>query len=790
MHYIDVQRFDHSSANISVDGRVDEPIWSKVAAHDNMKLSIPGTGEPAPLRTDIRLFGTEKGIYISAVMHQPRDTLVRRLTNRDEFIDRDNFGVTLDTTGTGKFAYWFIVALGDSLMDGKVLPERRYSNDWDGPWISKTQEVAEGWSVEMFMPWSMMALANVPGKRDIGFAFSRTVSHYNERYQWPGHSQSSPQFVSALNTLQIEGVKPRKLISVIPYASATVDEARQDDDVRVGADITWKPTPAFEVTAALNPDFGAVEADDVVVNLTALETFFPEKRLFFLEGNEVFETNNRSSSGNNMRIYNAENFATTSRRVFVTDNLPPPISILNTRRIGGTATQAVLPPNVTPARGETDRPTDLLGAAKFTGAVGNFRYGVMSAFEDDVEWIVRDTADREFTLDNDGRDFGVVRALYETTTDNRFSVGYLGTHVAGPVYDATVHSADAHFSSPDGRWGADLQLIRSDVDDISGNGALLDLSFRPDSNNRHTVRLDYMDEEVDISDLGFLRRSDYGAAQYIYTYAQPQPMGFIKTNRGAITLDQRYNISKGQIVDSGIYWRNTATLPGRNTLRTALAYFPERYEDIDSRGNGAYRVDPRVWWDLLLTTNASKLLSFSLGVGGWQEHLGDWTYQLQAGATFRPTDTFNAQFDVKYKHRDGWLVYQGSNNFGAYRGTDWQPSLKFNWFLAPAHQIRFSLQWAGVRVDEEGFFAVPIGDGDLIPAGRTLPSHDFTVSLLTAQLRYRWEIAPLTDLFVVYNRGNTLSSRAHEPFEDLFTNSFEDPVVDALIIKLRYRFSN
>ena len=154
MHYIDVPRLSHGDANIVIDGIVDEAIWQNAPVHDNMLVSNPATGEPATYRTDMRMLATERGLYVSAVMFQPPNTLVRRLTNRDVFIDRDNFGITLDVTGQGKFAYWFIVALGDSMMDGKVLPERRYSNDWDGPWVTRTAEIDEGWSTELYFPLS------------------------------------------------------------------------------------------------------------------------------------------------------------------------------------------------------------------------------------------------------------------------------------------------------------------------------------------------------------------------------------------------------------------------------------------------------------------------------------------------------------------------------------------------------------------------------------------------------------------------------------------------------------
>lgn len=591
--------------------------------------------------------------------------------------------------------------------------------------------------------------------------------------------------------MRLEGVTPRKQFSFVPYVSSTLDDARSDDETRAGIDIGWKPSTRAEITASLIPDFGAVEADNVVLNLTAFETFFPEKRLFFLEGNEIFVTTPRANSGRPLNELANENFSTTSRRVFVTDYLPAPVSLINTRRIGGTATQVTLPAGVQPNRGEQDLPTDLLGAVKVTGRLGHLRYGVLGAMEDDVEWLGTDAGGNVVDIEAEGRDFAAVRLSYEKSDQNRYALGYLGTLVDGPFYDAKVHGLDWHYGTGDGKWAVDLQLMASDVDDVTGQGALLDVTYNRDSRLQHLFKLDYFDENIQLNDLGFLRRNDYAGLQYVYRYAaHSRSSGLIRENRGAVTVQQRYNISKGQVVDSGIYWRNTAVLPGRNTIRTALAWLPERYEDIDSRGNGAYRAEDRVWWNVFWTTDASRMFSWSFGVGGVQEDLGDWTGQYAIGVTMRPLDSLMVKADVKYRRRDGWLVYQGGRNFGAYNGIDWQPAIEANWFIAPRHQIRFSFQWAGVRMDEQGFYAVPADDGELVPSPRTRPDYDFTVSLMTAQLRYRWEIAPLTDLYIVYNRGNRLPFRNEDEFSSLFEDSFDDPLVDSFIVKLRYRFGN
>ena len=153
-------------------------------------------------------------------------------------------------------------------------------------------------------------------------------------------------------------VNPRQQWEIYPYVSATSDEIRNEADGRGGIDVAWRPSSNLQLTATVNPDFGSVESDDVVVNLTAYETFFPEKRLFFLEGTEVFVTSPRSNprgpgspSGSGGRqspgMYRME-----------------PSTLLNTRRIGGSAKQVTIPEGVTVSGVEQGKPSELTGAVK------------------------------------------------------------------------------------------------------------------------------------------------------------------------------------------------------------------------------------------------------------------------------------------------------------------------------------------------------------------------------------------------------------------------------------------
>ena len=194
LHRLSIQTFAEADIDIVIDGKIDEALWQKLPHYDNMLVSIPALVTPAEYATQMRIFATEKGLYVSSDMEQPPESLVKRYSRRDDFINRDTFGVTIDASGESLVAYWFFIALGDSLSDGKVLPERRFQRDWDGPWLGKSAETSNGWSVEFFLPWSMMNMPEVEGPRTIGFAAKRNISATDQSYGWPGY----PQFLCAV----------------------------------------------------------------------------------------------------------------------------------------------------------------------------------------------------------------------------------------------------------------------------------------------------------------------------------------------------------------------------------------------------------------------------------------------------------------------------------------------------------------------------------------------------------------------------------------------------------------
>lgn len=760
---ITIQRLDPQQAEIKIDGHLDEPAWAMPPVLEQMRVVEPDTLAVPPYKTEFRMFYTDEGIYVSFDMEQPADTIVKRFTRRDDFdVNRDNVSFTFDASGQGLYAYFMNLSLGDVQMDGTVKPERRFSREWDGAWYGATQITDKGWSAEYYVPWSLMAMPKVDGVRRIGIYITRKVAHLNERWSWPGLPESQGKFLTALQPLDFEGVDPRQQWAFIPYLSATHDWVDEDTRYKAGFDVFWRPSSNFQLTATVKPDFGAVEADDVVVNLTADETFFPEKRLFFLEGQDIFNTTPRSDEEFGQKLL-----------------------VVNTRRIGARPRLPELPPGVNLPRREELRPTDLLGATKATGQVGSFRYGVLVALEDDIEFLADD-----IIYFQDGRDFATVRILYEDARGAAYrGLGFVSTLVAHPEADAMVHGIDFHRLSSDGSWDINGQLLYSDLDDKGrGFGGFTDIDYTPRKGLKHTLQLTVFDETIDINDFGFQVRNDAKDVRYALEWVQSdlsrvrdaQLNGFLRYAENWAGF--RTNMGGG--TNLGI------TLNNLHHLDIDLSYFPDRFDDRDSFGNGTFRVEAGMNWRIEYNTDTAKPLSVFGKVERRAEDLGGRSIKFEAGFSWRPRYNITLNLEASYLDRDGWLLHQEDRNFTTFKASQWEPALSFDFFASATQHFRLVLQWVGVRAEEDEFYTLEEGGTELIPGSKPPgPTDDFSLSQLSFQVRYRWQIAPLSDLFVVYTKADARRTEL-KGFSDLFRESWEDPLGDQLIVKLRYRFGS
>ena len=760
-----LSRLPHASTTIKIDGKLDEPAWASAVVVNDFHAVEPPTAEPAHLETDLRLFYTEKGLYAGFDLEQDPETFVRWIVARDlGFESGDHVGITLDTSGDGLYGYWMSVSIGDVQSDGTLLPERRFSRDWDGAWYGRAAHTERGWSAEFFVPWSQVSMPVRDGVRRMGLYASRKYSKDDVRWGVPTLPPNQARFITAMRPMEMEGVAPQQQWSVIPYASFTQDEVENRSLGKAGAEVFWRPTSNFQLSATLNPDFGNVESDDVVVNLSPFEVFFRERRLFFLEGREIFETTPRSDPFRNRE----------------------PITIVNTRRIGG----APRAPNDVPdglevPLRELAQPTELLGAAKVTGQLGNLRYGVLAASEDEVKFDVE-----SLNLKGEGSDYGVARLLYEDSSGEAYrAIGMISTMVAHPDQDAMVHGVDLHYRTPGSIWSFDGQLLYSDKDEVGqGYGGFADVVYAPRRGLKIIGGVSHFDERLDISDLGFLRRND---ASNISLRAEHSTTSLGWAREFVTKPFTQWEINgDGDHTRRGIGSDFTALLNNLGRVDAAIAYFPERDEDRASFGNGTYIIEGRHDTRFEYSSNEARRLSYKARFEHDGEELGGRTLKGSVGLVWRPADRITLDLRAEYWDREGWLLHQEDRNFTTFDTREWRPRVGLEYNFSARQQLKLVAQWVAIKAREREFFLVPERVDELIPTTKPdAESDDFSISNLNIQLRYRWEIAPLSDLFVVYTLGG-VDRTGVQPFDTLFEDTFDNPDVEQFVVKLRYRFGS
>ena len=765
-----ITRIEQSDAEITIDGFIDEDVWKDLPVIDGMKVIDPDTLADTPYETHVRFFYTERGIYLSAMNFQPQETLMARMTSRDVRLERDGFVVAIDASGEGLYGFYLRINLGNSLTDATILPERTFNFQWDGPWLARTQALENGWSAEYYIPWSMMPLPQVDDDRKIGIYLERQVGHLQgEAWANPPLPGTVNQFLSAFEKYELKDIEPRRQLTYYPFASGIYDGVRDESTYKVGTEIFWRPTSNSLLSASLNPDFGNVESDDVVVNLTAFEVFFPERRVFFLEGQDVFNTSPRTSSRGGPG---------------------GPISLLNTRRIGGAAIYDV-PDEVNVVPTDLSQPSELIGAVKLTGQSGNWRYGTLLASE--TESQIAGTLDdgTQVTLNAVGRDFSIARLLYEdTSSGGRRAIGWMGTNLSHPTIDATAHAVDMHYFSADNRFVIDTQIMHSNVDGKTGNGFLGDVAFRPRRGLQHGLRATYIDDTLDINELGFLTRNDQMNLDYNMFNIESDVPG-LRQRTTSLFISNQWN-TDGEPVRLGLFLNRGYNTLNNNTYDVSLRYFPERIDDRLGRGTGDFKVEGRYGLNLGFRTNPADKLAFNFDLNLDQDELGPARTGASARFTWRPNDRFSSDLRLDYTDREALLVHKGSGSYTSFESHQWAPQLEMNYFLNAWQQLRFTLQWTALKAFEDRFWQVDSQNLDFLqPVVKSDDDSDnFTISRLTFQARYRWEIAPLSDLFVVYTRGSNLPTDSFETFQDLLVQSWTDTIVDTLAIKLRYRFGS
>jgi hypothetical protein len=324
-HVAPVTRAARTSQPIIIDGVLDEPVWMTAPAISDFIQTVPDEGAPVTERTEVRFLYDDDNIYVGAWLWDEGEVLTR-LARRDANVpDADFFVVLFDSYHDHRTAYRF--ATSPSGMKRDEIVTGGYGQggggfgdtSWDPIWEIRTSITDEGWFVEMRIPFSQLRYRS-DDVQTWGLQVERKIRRKGEDTVWAFTPRNQPSGVNRYGHLEgIEGIQQGRRLELLPFVTGRAEYRdiprspgagfdnpfRSGSDLfgNVGMDLKYRIGTNLTLDATVNPDFGQVELDPAVINLTAFETRYSENRPFFVEGAEIFRFGDGGGGGDAQLLY-------------------------------------------------------------------------------------------------------------------------------------------------------------------------------------------------------------------------------------------------------------------------------------------------------------------------------------------------------------------------------------------------------------------------------------------------------------------------------------------------------
>ena len=810
---------------VELDGVLDEADWQR-PGEDRLIQNSPDNGCRPRQRTEFWVAYDDEALYVAARMFDSApDSIAARLGRRDTWPASDWIYLNLDTFNDDRNAFSFSINPAGVVGDAALYNDGWDDSSWDGVWDAATRIDEQGWTLEVRIPFSQLKFPATE-KQVWGMNFSRRTLRHNERcelFHTPrgegGYGSRFPDLVG------IEGIEPRNKAELRPYLLGKLDARsveegdpfRDDPDYSGNAGIDLKAPLSSNLTmnATVNPDFGQVEVDPAVVNLSAYETFYEERRPFFVEDANVFRFGNEGTNSN-------WNF-----------NWMDPL-LFYSRRVGR-APQLDLEGD----HDFVDRPdvTTILGAAKVSGKVGNTSVGALTAFTAREKARLQYAGEQSDQVVEPFSNYSVVRAK-STRDEGLKGLGIMLTHTTRDLDDpvsqarldrrAFTGGIDGWANiDADGVWalkgylsGSHLTGSKEAIESLQTSSA--HYFQRPDANHleydpgatsldgwqgrlalnkqsgvwKLNTALGYSSPGYDINDLGFMNRTDVvnwsavGGKRWLEPNAVFRSSTLYLANYWVWdTAGRRAGGGFGSwfFCEFANYWN----------LTTHVFYNPETNDVRSTRGGPLMRTSPNRELDFNLSTDQRKPWVASLGFFASGTRAGTSYLNSSLSVEFKPAANLRVELGPSYKRERTDVQYHDTiddpaalHTFGKryvfsdldYRQVsfdtriDWtftprltlqayvQPLVAVGDYSRPKELARSASREFTVYGRDNGSLAEyrPDADSDerwlITPDGSdpgntfTLGDRDFNFKSLKVNMVLRWEYGPGSTFYFVWTQ--------------------------------------
>ncbi len=806
-----------------LDGRDDEVVWRSTPAIDQFLEAKPSEGAKPKMRTEARVAYDEHNLYVFVRAFDPHpDSIVSLLSRRDDQTASDEIILMLDPYHDRRTGYEFVVNPAGVKADYAIYNDGDEDVAWDAVWDAATQVDSLGWTAEYRIPLSQLHYS-AKGNLTFGLLVWRTIQRHTESVTWPLYRTSKSGFTSQFGELTgLDGLASPGHAEITPYVvSKNVQDAGSADFSRsqkltVGGDLKYRVASNLLLNATVNPDFGQVEADPSELNLSAFETFFSERRPFFVEGKGLF---------------------TFTVNCVVVVDCSTGEGLFYSRRIGRS-------PQLAGTYGDAASATStrILGAGKVTGRLpGGFSLGVLDAVTDHV-------AGPGGTTLEPATNYGVVRGNQDFHKGDG-SVGFIVTGVNRSLDGSSMPylHRSAYAGGVDARWRFHGRFEVSgslDVSRVAGDAAAIALTQRdpvhlyqrpdgPLTFDSTRTSLSGTNQEIrfakvggkrlhfetayqrrspgfEINDIGFLRQADQ---QEWTSWAN---LVFNHPNR--IFQQLRWNFNNWE------HW-TAAGLPTERAFNSnvhiqftnrwwlhvggTIGQLGATYCDRCARGGPAVRQDPYLSpWITIEGDDRRPLVpsvsaNYTRGDQGRSE-----TIDLSPTLDLKVSSRFTTSLSAEYNHNRNDLQYfgtftdtQGAQHY-AFAHLE-QKTLSLTWRLGYTFTPTTSLQvYASPFISKGTYTDVrEVAEARASSySARYRPYIDpsvadqpdgFNFQQFRSNVVFRWEYRPGSTLFLVWSQGRQGSAPAEgtQSFRGDLGDLFGRRANDTFLVKVSYWFA-
>ncbi|MBN1252518.1 MAG: carbohydrate binding family 9 domain-containing protein [Bacteroidales bacterium] len=759
-----------------IDGVLDDKCWENAEVAKDFIQLRPDNGKPSTFQSEVKFVYDDKAIYVAAMLYDPYpDSIMTQYSPRDEIDISDYFGVYFDPFNSGLNALGFFVTPVNIQIDMKADESGNEDTNWSAVWKSATKINEKGWVVEYKIPYSALRFP----KSDIqtwGVNIFRNIQRYRENASWNFIDSEAQGWINQEGQLiGIQNVSPPLRLSFSPYVSGYIENDDANGNwtnfYKGGLDLKYGINESFTLDMMLVPDFGQVQSDDGVLNLSPFEVFYDEKRQFFTEGTELFSRASifysRRIGASPNKFYDVE--AELSENETIIEN-PSETQLINATKISG-------------------RTNNGLGIGFLNGMTINS----IAKVKDTISGAEREIITQPFT------NYNVI--VFDQTFKNNSYISLINTNLSrfADNYSANVTGAELSLFNNKKSFriyseGAVSQIFEDSLDANFGYRSYISFS-KQSGQFRFSISNNIESDTYNPNDLGYLQSNNEVSYYSWIAYNFYKPVWRLLNMYNTLDLyySKLYNPDEySQILTS---FNSNMTFKNHLTLGWYLEFeLFEKHDYFESRVDGRMFIKPtnnnlNIWF----STDYRKKFAFDISFATeTKNQYGRQLFKIGFEPRYRFSDRFLVVLETEIESLNKDIGYVDNNEnqdsifFGRRNVITIENTINTRYIFNENISINLRLRHYWSAVDYNKFFTLN-KSGLLDDDNSYTENNDINFNFFTVDLSFRWIFAPGSELSAVWkNSINTENEQIDNNYFNNLNKTFDSPQINSFSIKVLY----